>query len=117
MELRSGGQPADQARVRLMCKTVLTLALFVAATQLLAQPRPDTTAMTCQDARAVVMARGAVVFSTGTHTYQLYVRDQRYCALAEIAEQGWERTADAAKCPIGFRCRDFGENSSRSGDR
>jgi hypothetical protein len=106
-----------QPRANVMWKTVLTFALCVVATQLLAQQRPATTAMTCQQARTLVMTQGAVVLSTGNFTYQLYVRDQRYCALAEIAEQGWERTADAAQCPIGFRCRDFGENSSRSGDR
>jgi hypothetical protein len=100
-----------------MIKLFAALALCTLAGAAVAQPRPATTAMTCQQTRALIVARGAVVLTTGPNTYDLYVRDQGYCPMAKIAEQAWERTSDDPQCPIGFRCRDLGENSERSGDQ
>jgi hypothetical protein len=101
-----------------MWKTPAMAAAFCAlASAAVAQPRPATTAMTCQQTKALILARGAVVLTTAPYTYDLYVRDQGFCPAAKIAEQAWERTLDQAQCPIGFRCRDLGENSERSGDQ
>ena len=93
---------------------IAVIALMASA---VAQPRPNTMVMSCRDAQALIVSRGAVVLGTGPHTYDRYVRDQGYCPAATIGEQSWERTADVAACPIGLRCRDAGESTERSGDR
>jgi hypothetical protein len=57
-----------------------TIALVIAATMLttaaVAQSRPSTTTMTCQQAAGLVYARGAIVLGTGGHTYDRFVRDR-----------------------------------------
>jgi len=85
---------------------VLTLLLPAAA---MAQQRPLTPNLSCQQARALVASRGAIVLGTGAYTYDRFVRDQSFCALNEITEPAWERTADADQCPIGYRCRSAGD--------
>src|SRR5688500_1474330 len=97
----------------LVTRTSLSLGLILLATAAVAQPRPATDQMTCGQARALVAARGAVILATGRHTYDRYVRDQSQCALSEIAEISWERTADTAQCPVGYRCKQAGEQRSR----
>ena len=63
-------------------------------------------------ARSIALLAGAK-----TATAQAYYNQRPYVYAQENAEQAWERTADQAQCPIGFRCRDLGENSERSGDQ
>jgi hypothetical protein len=97
-------------------KTLLiSLGLGALATAAAAQGRPSTLAMTCGQTRALIAQQGAIVLSTGLHTYDRYVRDQGFCPLGEITQPVWERTADAAQCPIGYRCRSFGENRDIEG--
>ena len=82
-----------------------------------AQGRPNTLNMSCREAQSLVVVRGAIALGTGPYRYERYVRDQSYCPLATVTEQVWEQTADAAQCPVGYRCRDTSEAPDRSGDR
>ena len=69
--------------------------------------RPSTLAMSCGQAGALVASQGAVVMSTGTHTYDRFVATPGFCMLAEYAYDGYAPTQDARSCRIGFVCRPF----------
>lgn len=89
-------------------KTV-SLALVAAisfATTVFAQPRPLTTGMTCRQAKSLVTDSGAVVLSTGQHTYDRYVRSQAFCLTNEFAQPAWVPTEDIPQCFVGYTCVD-----------
>lgn len=69
-----------------------------------AQARPDSTAMSCHDAAALVARQGAVVMSTGPNTFDRYVSQVRYCAGGEELKPEWVRTRDVPQCFIGYTC-------------
>lgn len=77
-------------------------ALLLIAGQ--AQARPDSTAMSCRDAAALVARQGAVVMSTGPNTFDRYVSQVRYCAGGEELKPEWVRTRDVPQCFIGYTC-------------
>ncbi|MCI9879994.1 hypothetical protein MTL_08080 [Methylobacterium goesingense] len=79
-----------------------------------AQTRPDTRAMTCAEASALVARAGAIVLSTGPVTYARFVRDGGFCPLPETTQPSWEITRDDPKCFVGYTCRDkFNEGQGR----
>jgi hypothetical protein len=77
------------------------------ATDAMSQEAPATPNMTCAQATGLVASRGAIVLRTGPATYDRYVRDTRFCAVQEMAQPAWVRTADAAQCLVGRVCRSF----------
>ena len=81
----------------------LTAALLVLST-IVAQARSSTLAMTCNQAIALVASRGAVVLSTGRHTYDRFVAGDGFCLPGEYAYRAWAPTRDG-NCPIGYTCR------------
>jgi hypothetical protein len=85
-------------------RTGLVLALTLIAGAAAAQGRPSTTAMSCAQARALVVSRGAVVLGTGRQTYDRFVRDRRFCEVTEATQQAFVPTRDTPQCPVGFRC-------------
>jgi hypothetical protein len=84
---------------------LVSIVIAGIATGAIAQPGPTTLAMTCAQARGIVVSQGAAVLRTGPMTYDRYVRDASFCALQETARPAWVRTADATQCPIGGVCR------------
>ncbi|MDB5644645.1 hypothetical protein [Methylobacterium sp.] len=79
-----------------------------------AQARPDTRAMTCAEASALVAQAGAIVMSTGPATYARFVRDGGFCPLPETTQPSWEITRDNPQCFVGYTCRDkFNEGQGR----
>ena len=82
----------------------IVLAVIGLGSGALAQGRPLTLRMTCDEARNLVAARGATVLGTGPMTYDRYVGSGGYCGLGETTEPAWVPTADTAQCPIGYRC-------------
>ena len=90
-----------------MRKAALVLIACSFTTSVQAQSRPSTPSMTCNQARQIVMARGAVVLGTGTYTYDRYVVDRRFCEINETIEPGLVPTRDTPQCPVGYLCRDF----------
>ena len=100
-----------------MWKWFTALAALGLATGAAAQPRPNTLQMSCRDAQALVVSHGAIVLGTGPNRYERYVRDQSFCPIGMRTESIWDQAADAAACPIGYRCRDATEIGTRSGDR
>jgi hypothetical protein len=69
-----------------------------------AEARESTLALTCANAAALVASRGAVVLTTGEHTYDRFVVHNGFCALGEVAERALAPTLDSPRCPIGYTC-------------
>ncbi|RWO52608.1 MAG: hypothetical protein E5Y79_33150 [Mesorhizobium sp.] len=86
-------------------RTALTSAAVTLAFTTLAQARPDTRAMTCQQTQALIQSQGSAVLTTGPNTYALYVR--RYsnaCDSPLIPAVGFVPTRDG-QCLV-HRCRE-----------
>ena len=66
--------------------------------------RPDVRKLSCAQAQALVQRSGAVVVTTGQHTYERYVSDQRFCDIPFIIGRAWTATADTKQCQIGYIC-------------
>jgi hypothetical protein len=87
-----------------MRKPLLTaFALLVAGTSI-AQARPSTLNMTCGEAAATVASYGAVVLSTGPHTYDRFVANTSFCLPGEYTKEATAPTLDTPYCPIGYTC-------------
>jgi len=84
-------------------KIVLVLAGLIVASAS-AHARPNTLDMSCADANALVAAHGAIVLSTGAHTYDRYVAHQGFCTPQETTAPAWVPTFDSAQCFIGYTC-------------
>ena len=69
-----------------------------------AQGRPDARAMSCGEVRTMIAARGAVVLTTGRHTYDRYVAGTHFCAPPDVAVPVSIRTRDAESCLV-YACR------------
>lgn len=89
----------------------LAIATFLAAassgavvSDALAQARPSTLGMSCGQAQSFVRSRGAIVLSTGGHTYDRFVASRQFCTPEEETVPTWAPTRDAAQCMVGYRC-------------
>jgi hypothetical protein len=81
---------------------LLTLAL--GSTACVAQSRPNTIRLTCQQAAALVQSRGSIVLGTGPHLYERYVTSCQYCFNDEYLLPSWVQTADNPQCFVGYHC-------------
>lgn len=78
---------------------ILTVLGYVAA-----EARPAIYSMNCEQARAFVQQRGAVVVDTGPHTFERIVVDRSYCLHGENVRTFYTRTTDNPKCNVGREC-------------
>lgn len=83
----------------------ISTALAASVSGAQAQPRPLTTAIPCFQAQRIVASRGAAVLSTGTYTYDRYVRDRSFCQFDEYLQPAWVPARDTPQCFIGYRCK------------
>jgi len=86
-------------------KIALTLLVLFGFTGL-AEARPDLRKMTCNQARNLVQREGGVVFTTGQHTYSLFVTNLSYCDPGQALFTQYGPTRDNPKCPVAFECRE-----------
>ncbi|MEZ5792637.1 MAG: hypothetical protein R3D34_18250 [Nitratireductor sp.] len=86
-----------------MAISVAVLALVVSDPANAA--RPDTRAMTCENGKKLVRQSGAIVMTTGTHTYARIVSGTGYCGGDEETELKVVPSRDNARCRIGYICR------------
>jgi hypothetical protein len=86
-----------------MKRVIFSAVLFALAGVTAAQGRPSTLDLTCGQAAALVARSGAVVLSTGRHTYARFVSSARYCAAAEFAYLRRAPTRDGM-CRVGYVC-------------
>jgi len=66
--------------------------------------RLSTLGMSCAQAAATVASAGAIVLSTGQHTYDRFVAHTGFCLHNEVARPVVAPTADSPYCSIGYRC-------------
>jgi hypothetical protein len=79
-----------------------TAALLLAATSL-AEARPDTRTMGCQELQQLIQSRRAVVLTTGPNTYDRYVRQfGNECDWPDVPRSAYVPTRDG-RCPV-HRC-------------
>lgn len=88
-----------------MKRIALVLAFLACGSGVQAQQRLSTLNLTCGQAQRVVLSRGAVVLSTGTYTYDRFVRDRNFCEFNEYLDPAFVPTRDTPQCPVGYRCR------------
>ena len=86
-----------------MKRVISSAVLLALAGPGVAQARPSTLDMTCGQAASLVARSGAVVLSTGRHTYARFVSSPRYCVAAEYAYLRSAPTRDGM-CRIGYVC-------------
>jgi hypothetical protein len=84
-------------------RAFIVAALALSASVAFAQ-RPSTLDMSCQQAQSLVGRSGAVVLSTGRHTYDRFVASDRFCLPGEYALAATAPTQDARQCPLGYTC-------------
>jgi hypothetical protein len=85
-------------------RSLLVAVLAVSFAAAAYAQRPSTLDMTCREARSIVARAGAIVLSTGRHTYDRFVASDSYCQPDEYAYATSAPTADARQCPLGYRC-------------
>ncbi len=90
-----------------MSQTHASLAAIVSlllATTVAAQAaRPDTRTMTCDQVHRLLDSRGAVVMTTGTHTYDRFIGGGGQCFRPEEPTMTSVRAKDTRNCPV-YKC-------------
>ena len=81
----------------------LAAAIVVSATGS-ALARPDTRSMTCAQTQNLIVRSGAVVLTTGRHTYDRYVASARYCSFPNVPTLTTVQTKDTRQCPV-YNCQ------------
>lgn len=69
-----------------------------------AEARTTLTSKSCEQAQAYIKQRGADIINNGTHTFRRVVANRSYCSHSERIRPFYGKTADNAKCHIGFEC-------------
>ncbi|MDI4655789.1 hypothetical protein [Xanthobacter autotrophicus] len=90
--------------IRVSRRVALPLLAALAASPIQAQARPNTLALSCREAAALVNGSGAVVLGTGPNIYDRYVSQIRFCSGAEQLKAEWVKTRDNPQCFIGYTC-------------
>ncbi|AXS42607.1 hypothetical protein D1F64_13400 [Breoghania sp. L-A4] len=85
-----------------MCGVLGATALVIGTAN--AQGRPDTRDYTCADARELVRREGAIVLSTGDHTYSRFVDHVGHCFRNEVTQPQFAPTIDQRQCFAGYLC-------------
>ena len=85
-------------------RAIVTVLVVLAATPALA--RPDARAMTCAGLNALIAREGAVVVTTGPHTYQRFVASWGFCDPWEMLQPVYQVTADNRRCVVHSICGD-----------
>lgn len=80
--------------------TALVMAVALATTA--SAQRPDSRTMTCQQVGDLIASSGAVVLTTGQHTYDRYVANARYCSYPSTTRPDSINTRDGM-CTV-MRC-------------
>jgi len=103
---------ANSARCHRLLGCILAGVFLTVSQNAIAQNRPISTGMSCQAASNLVSARGAVVLSTGTYTFDQYVRSSEFCPTGQTIDPAWIPTADQSQCFVGYRCRGVSQGPS-----
>jgi hypothetical protein len=88
--------------MRRLISSALVVVLFGTS---LAAARPSTLSMSCAIAAATVARAGAIVLSTGEHTYDRFVAQIGFCLPGQVTRQAYAPTSDNPTCAIGYTCQ------------
>ncbi len=66
--------------------------------------RPSTLELTCQGARHLVAAHGALVMTTGPGTYERIMANYGQCLAGETSRTFVAPTLDDPRCLVGYYC-------------
>lgn len=69
-----------------------------------AEARIDVRTLACGDAKSLVWQSGAIVLTTGRHTYDRFVVNERLCPPGHMTRPAYVQTRDAQACEIGYIC-------------
>lgn len=79
-------------------------ALVALGTTSAALARPDTRTMTCVQAQDLIVRSGAIVLTTGRHTYDRYVAGWGFCDHPNVPTATYIQTRDTRHCPV-YNCQ------------
>ncbi len=85
--------------------TSLALVCAFAAAPAMAA-RPDLRAMACEQGKALLLQRGAIVFTTGQYTYERIVHNRGFCTSGQETILYTTPAYDDPRCRIGYVCKD-----------
>jgi hypothetical protein len=92
---------------RLVSASVYAVIVTLSAASVAsAQQRPDTRALPCAGARALVQDYQAVVMTTGPYTYDRIVSGFGLCERGQITEIKMAPTQDNPSCHVGYVCKE-----------
>ncbi|WP_332118116.1 hypothetical protein [Azorhizobium caulinodans] len=100
---------------RVLKAAALALVLLLPLASTGAQARPNTRAMTCDQAARLVARAGGIVLDTSSTTFDRYVSDLRFCMPQQALRPAFEPTRDNPQCFIGYTCYDPAKGDWRWG--
>lgn len=89
--------------------TILSCAAIIAAMPVsgaFAAGRPDSRAMACDSARALVQDHQVVVMTTGPYSYARVVSGYGFCERGQYVDATFAPTLDNPSCQVGYICRE-----------
>jgi len=92
----------------MLVRLALASALVVALSST-AMARPNTTQMTCQQARDLVTRSGKINLDTGPNTFEQFVANRSYCSPTQVVRKLYAPTKDG-QCFVGYFCTDQRRN-------
>ncbi len=96
---------------RVLKAAALAMVLLLPLASTGAQARPNTRAMTCDQAARLVARAGGIVLDTSSTTFDRYVSDLRFCMPQQALRPAFEPTRDNPQCFIGYTCYDPGKET------
>lgn len=87
---------------RLVLASAISLAI---ASTALAQSRPDSRALSCDEVQGLIAGNGAVVLTTGEVTFDRYVASRQFCSHPNVPVLTYIASRDTNQCPV-YRCGD-----------
>jgi len=84
-------------------RPILTGTMVLAATAV-AEARPDVRSLSCARVQAMIDRNGAIVMTTGRHTFERFVNSRRYCENDQRVQPVRIDAADG-RCTVRGACR------------
>ena len=98
----------------LMSLALASALLAAGSAPTLAQSRPLSTSMSCDQARGLIASKGAVVMSTGPSLYDRFVSGIGYCTPSETIIPAFVPTKTNPQCLIGYTCMEMSREEKRN---
>ncbi|MEO4000057.1 hypothetical protein [Mesorhizobium sp. CAU 1732] len=87
---------------RFVLSLIGAMAVSLSATAAMA--RPDTRTMSCDEVRSLIIQNGAIVLTTGQHTFDRFVAARPFCDYPNIPTRMSVPTTDTNSCIV-YNCQ------------